>query len=74
MLVLDCTDLVVANLVLDLVETLVGEEALVPELALGICGGMVQSREHPLSKAAVVAVLDIDDCQLLREDDAPPGT
>ena len=62
----DCTDLVVCEWVLDLVETLFCEEAVVPEWALRIFGAWVKGRQDRITKASIVSVGDIDDCPLLR--------
>ena len=66
--VVACRHLVVGDWELDLVETLFGEEALAPECALRIYCSRVDGRQHPISKAAVVGVLDFDDCLVLRDE------
>ena len=66
--VFDGGDLVVDDLVLGLDENLFGEEKLVREWALVICGASLKGRQHSISKSAVVSVLDFDDCLLLGEE------
>ena len=53
----------------DLVETLLGEEAVVPEWALWMFRSRMEGRQYSISKAVVVGVLDIDDRMLLGEED-----
>ena len=57
--------LVVGDWVLDYVDTLFCEETVVPEWALWIFGATVKGRQHPISKASIVTLLDFDDCPLL---------
>ena len=66
--VFDGVDLVVGDSVGDLIQTLFGEEAIVPEWALMICGARVIGRQHSVSKTSILSVLDIDDCPLLGDE------
>ena len=66
--VFDVGDLVVGDSAWDLVETLLCEEALVPEWALGIFGAQMEGRQQRIYKASAILVLDIDDCMLLLEE------
>ena len=54
--------------VLDLVETLFGEEGLLPGRALRVSGSRVKGRQHLISDASIVPVLAVDDCLLLSEE------
>ena len=51
-----------------LVETFFGEEAFVSVWALGMYGASVKSRQHSISEAPIVTVLDVDDFMLLGEE------
>ena len=66
--VLDGGDLIVGDGVVDLVETLFGEEAFVSEWALMIFGALVKGRQHSICKAAVVSILYVDDRMFLLEE------
>ena len=50
---------------MDLIETLLGEEAVVPEWALRIFGEWMEGRQDRISKAAVVRIIDVDDRMFL---------
>ena len=52
----------------DLVETLLGEEAVVPDCSLWMFRSRMEGRQNSITKAAVVGVLDIDDRMLLGEE------
>ena len=67
--VLDGRDLIMGEWVLDLIEPLFGEEAVVPEWALAIFGALMKCRQDSIPDAAIVLVLDIDDRMLLGEED-----
>ena len=66
--VFDGRDLVVGGRVFDLVDTIFGEEALVPESALGMFCTRMEGRQPRISKATVFSVVDVDDCMLLDEE------
>ena len=66
--VLDGGDVIMGDGVVDLLKPLFCEEAVVPDGMMRIFRPRKEGRQHRRSKAAVVAVLDIDDCMLLGEE------
>ena len=66
--VFDSGDLVVGDWVWDLIQTLFGEQRVVPERTLRIFGARVKGRQDRISKAAVVSILDVDDCLFLGQE------
>ena len=60
--------LVVGDRIFDLVETFFAEQRLLPVRKLRVSASRVKGREHCISKAAVISVLDLDDCMLLGEE------
>ena len=66
--VFDRRYLVVFDRVFDLVQTFFGEQGLIPVRTFRVSGSRVKGREHCISKAAVISVLDLDDCMLLGEE------